>query len=88
MTPVEPWPGYADASESDRLARLHFKVDEARLRSDLLYAHAVAAAVANYESLARDGASAAGELEKAAGDHLAEIAKAGSVQKPRSWGHG
>ena len=90
MTPVEPWPGYTRDSETKRLARLNFKVDEARLRWDLLYAHAVAAAVVNYESLERGGAGAAGKVEKAAEKHVAQIAKMGEwgFEEAGSWGHG
>jgi hypothetical protein len=90
MAPIEPWPGYTRDSETKRLARLNFKVDEARLRWDLLYAHAVAAAVVNYESLDRGGAGAPGKVEKAAEKHVTEIAKMGDwgFEEAGGWGHG
>lgn len=47
----DPWPGYTDQSEAQRLDTLEHKVGEARRRGDLLYARAVAVAVAAVEEL-------------------------------------
>lgn len=87
MPAQEPWPGYQRAEADRRLELLHFKVDEARLRWDLLYAHTVAAAVANYESL--DG-NEAGEVYKAAVQYVADIAQAAQsgFSEAGGWGHG
>jgi hypothetical protein len=87
---VEPWPGYKDMSEERRKALLDFKVDEARLRWDLPYAHAIAAAVANYEALERTGDQET-EIEAAAGDYVTKINTAGNAgfgDESGGWGHG
>jgi len=61
---LEPWPGYAKQSPEDRQERLRFKLAEARMRGDLLYAKALCVAVAATEALARgDGARGALETE-------------------------
>jgi hypothetical protein len=49
--PREPWPGYADLSSDERQAQLDKKVADAREHGDQSYAFALAAAVANYESV-------------------------------------
>ena len=50
-TPLEPWPGYAQLSATDRLTTFKAKEQEARLRHDQAYAVALSAAVGNYERL-------------------------------------
>jgi hypothetical protein len=87
MASIEPWPGYQGQSDNRRLELLTFKVDEARLRWDLLYAHTVCAAVANYESL--EGGEA-GKVYKAADTFKDEIAKAAEsgFKEAGGWGHG
>lgn len=87
---LEPWPGYAEMSESRREALLDYKVDEARLRWDLLYAHAVAAAVANYEALERADGAQPGKVEQAATTHIETIAKMGGwgFEEAGGWRHG
>jgi hypothetical protein len=56
-TGLAPWPGYSDESAQEREQRLDAKVTDAYLRGDLLYARAIAVAVAACEALARgDGA--------------------------------
>jgi hypothetical protein len=60
--PLEPWPGYAKQSAEDRQERLRWKLGEARLRGDLLYAKALSVAVAATEALAR-GDGERGPLE-------------------------
>ena len=88
---VEPWAGYADMSKKRRKALMEFKIDEARLRWDLLYAQAVAAAVANYEALERTDGEQAGEVEKAAEEYIGKIEKAGAAgfgDEAGGWGHG
>ena len=87
MASIEPWPGYQSQSDSRRLELLTFKVDEARLRWDLLYAHTVAAAVANYEAL--EGGEG-GTVHKAAVKFVDEIAKAAEsgFSEAGGWGHG
>jgi len=88
MASLEPWPGYQSASDSKRLELLTFKVDEARLRWDLLYAHTVCAAVANYE--AREGGEG-GEVYTAAvdlADKIAKSAQSGFANEAGGWGHG
>jgi len=52
--PLEPWPGYAKLDPETRSARFEFKVSEARLRGDLLYAKALCVAVAATEELGGD----------------------------------
>lgn len=87
---VEPWPGYAGMSKQRRKALLDFKIDEARLRWDLPYAHAVAAAVANYEALERTGRRRT-EVERAAEEYIEKINKAGNAgfgDESGGWGHG
>ena len=67
---LEPWPGYAKQTPEDRQERLRFKLAEARLRGDLLYAKALCVAVAATEEIARaDGQRGPLETEaiKAAG---------------------
>jgi hypothetical protein len=59
---LEPWPGYAKQTPEDRQERLRFKVSEARMRGDLLYAKALCVAVAATEQIAR-GEDARGALE-------------------------
>ena len=73
----EPWPGYADESREERAAKLKFKVQEARGRGDRLYAQAVAAAVANYEALQREGDERS-ETEDEARAHFDDVG---------GWGH-
>ena len=88
---VEPWPGYADLSEKRRKALMEFKIDEARLRWDLPYAQAVAAAVANYEALERADGDQPGDVEKAAEEYIEKIKKAGAAgfgDEAGGWGHG
>ena len=88
---VEPWPGYAGTPKSRRKALMEFKVDEARLRWDLLYAQSVAAAVANYEALERGDGAQPNEVETAAEEQLQVIAKAadwGFDDEAGGWGHG
>lgn len=87
MASIEPWPGYQSQSDNRRLELLTFKVDEARLRWDLLYAHTVCAAVANYESL--EGGEA-DKVYKAAVKFKDEIAKAAEsgFKEAGGWGHG
>jgi len=87
MASIEPWPGYQSQSDTRRLELLTFKVDEARLRWDLLYAHTVCAAVANYESL--EGGEA-GKVHKAAVTFTDDIAKAAEsgFKEAGGWGHG
>jgi hypothetical protein len=84
---IEPWPGYQSASENKRLELLTFKVDEARLRWDLLYAHTVCAAAANYESLDNNEA---GKVFKAAVKYIDEIETAATsgFEDAGGWGHG
>jgi hypothetical protein len=86
---VQPWPGYDDMSDSRRKELLDLKVDEARLRWDLLYAQAVVSAVASYEALQRGGGQPT-EVEKAAEEKLDIINKAagwGFGDEAGSWGH-
>jgi hypothetical protein len=87
MASLEPWPGYLSASDSRRLELLTFKVDEARLRWDLLYAHTVCSAVANFE--AREGGEG-GAVHTAAVNFADEIAKAAAsgFKEAGGWGHG
>ena len=62
--PLEPWPGYAKQTPEDRQERLRFKLSEARMRGDLLYAKALCVAVAATEQIARgDGERTALETE-------------------------
>ena len=87
---VPPWPGYDDMSDSRKKELLDFKVDEARLRWDLLYAQAVASAVASYEALLRGGQGQPNEVEQAAEEQLEIINKAagwGFSDEAGSWGH-
>jgi hypothetical protein len=79
---VRPWPGYEDLSESRRKELLEFKIDDALLRWDLLYAHAVASAVANYEALQRGDGVQPNDVERAADQKFDEIEEAGG------WRHG
>ena len=88
---VEPWPGYADLSEKRRKALMEFKIDEARLRWDMLYAQAIAAAVANYETLERADGAQPGEVETAAEEYVEKIKQAVTAVsggEAGSWGHG
>jgi hypothetical protein len=90
VLPQEPWPKYLEASDDEaRLALLQFKVDEARLRWDLLYAHAVAAAVFNYEALKRGGAGAPNALETTAGELISQLGSYGEwgFGEAGGWGH-
>jgi hypothetical protein len=87
---LEPWPGYKDMSAERRKALLDFKLDEARLRWDLPYAHVVAAAVANYEALERTGDQPT-EIETAASDYIEKINTVGNAafgDEAGGWGHG
>jgi hypothetical protein len=87
---VEPWAGSKDMSEKRRRALMEFKIDEARLRWDMLYAHTVAAAVANYEALER-GAGQQSDIEKAAEEYVEKIKKAATAGfdgEAGGWGHG
>jgi hypothetical protein len=87
---VPPWPGYDDMTESRRKELLDLKVDEARLRWDLLYAQAVASAVASYEALQRGAGAQPNEVEQAAEEQLEIINKAagwGFSDEAGSWGH-
>jgi hypothetical protein len=60
----DPWPGYSAQSGAQRLDTLEHKVGEARRRGDLLYARAVAVAVAAVEEL--KGGDGDKELAKSA----------------------
>ena len=87
---LEPWPGYQSMTQSRRRELLEFKIDEARLRWDLLTAQLIASAVANYEALERaDGEPT--EAEKAAesfAKKIKESAARGFSGEAGGWGHG
>jgi hypothetical protein len=89
MAAAEPWPGYTRDNDQQRRERLDFKVDEARLRWDLLYAHSLAAAVATYEALDRGAGAEPNAVEKAALEHIEDIAKiaAWGFEEAGGWGH-
>ncbi len=87
MASLEPWPGYQSASDDKRLDLLTFKVDEARLRWDLLYAHTVCAAVANYESLEGGEAGAVYKAAVKLAEEIATAAESG-FKEAGGWGHG
>jgi hypothetical protein len=87
---VEPWVGYKGMSKKRRRALMEFKIDEARLRWDMPYAHTIAAAVANYEAL-ESGAGPESDIEKAAKEYIAKIEKAATAGfdgEAGGWGHG
>ena len=50
----DPWPGYTKQEPHERLDTLEHKIGDARRRGDLLYARAVAIAVAAVEQLKGD----------------------------------
>jgi hypothetical protein len=87
---VEPWPGYQGMTQTRRRELLEFKIDEARLRWDLLTAQLIAAAVANYEALERlEGEPT--EVEKAAESYAGKIKRSaarGFSDEAGGWGHG
>ena len=87
---VEPWPGYQGMTQTRRRELLEFKIDEARLRWDLLTAQLIAAAVANYEALERADDEPT-EVEKAAENYARKInrtAARGFSGEAGGWGHG
>lgn len=88
---VEPWPGYQGMTQTRRRELLEFKIDEARLRWDLLTAQLIAAAVANYEALERADDAEPTEAEKAAESYTRKIKQAaarGFSGEAGGWGHG
>jgi hypothetical protein len=70
---VEPWPGYEQQDDDQRVVTFEHKVYDARRRSDLLYALALCSAVAACEELAREGAGAETGVERLAKTVGAEI---------------
>jgi hypothetical protein len=62
---VDPWPGYTEQTDEQRLDTLEHKIGEARRRGDLLYGIAVCSAVAACEALRR-GDGEVGDLERTA----------------------
>ena len=63
---VEPWPGYTEQDDDQRVVTLEHKVGDARRRGDLLYAIAVCSAVAACEELERGGAGNETGVERVA----------------------
>jgi hypothetical protein len=82
---LDPWPGYSDQSESDRLTTLEHKVGEARRRGDLLYARAVSVAVAAVEALKR-GDGQKNQLEEEAASLARKIDQYGESQLKEAGG--
>ena len=78
MTPsddqLEPWPGYAGASDEERAQLLELKVTDAYSRGDMLYAKALTVAVAACAAL--DGQSS--DLEASARSLSGKIDSAGA----------
>jgi hypothetical protein len=74
---VDPWPGYAEQSDDERIVTLEHKVGDARRRGDLLYAIAVCSAAAACEELERGGAGGETGVERVAKSLGAEIDKFG-----------
>lgn len=62
---LEPWPGYTQQSEDERIDTLGHKIGEARRRGDFLYALAVCSAVTSCAALER-GDGDPGAVERTA----------------------
>jgi hypothetical protein len=88
IIPQDPWPKYSETDAARRLDLLRLKVDEARLRWDLPYAQALAAAVFNYEALARAGQGEATALEQEAAALVADLDRIGKWGFEQAGGYG
>lgn len=83
---VEPWPGYTEQNDDQRIVTLEHKVGDARRRGDLLYAIAICSGVAACDELERGAGDETGveRLAKALGAEVHAYGKQ-HVGDPGGW---